>query len=70
MGPDGKAAAFAKEYGSSDLHFDAGQNYVRPDDAPWSLILDGDPDRAWGGFTAEEAIDFAAAELGKEHASA
>lgn len=59
---DNEAAAFAKAHGSFDLHFDAGQNYVRPDDCPWSLILDGQ-ENGWGGFTAEEALEFAAAEL-------
>jgi hypothetical protein len=60
---DAKAAAFAKAHGSFALLFDAGQNYVRPDDCPWTLQLDSDTDRGWGGFTAGEAIDFAAAEL-------
>lgn len=58
-----KASAFAKAHGSFSLHFDAAQNYVRPDDAPWSLELHG-RETEWGGFTAEEALDFAAAELG------
>jgi hypothetical protein len=66
------AAAFAKARGSFSLHFDAAQNYVRPDDAPWTLILDGDGDGegalGWGGFTAEEAIEFASAELAEEGA--
>jgi hypothetical protein len=64
MALDDKAAAFAKEHGSFSLHFDAGQNYVRPDDCPWALLLDG-RETGWGGFMAEEALDFAAAELGK-----
>lgn len=58
-----KAAAFAKAHGSFALLFGAGQNYVRPDDAPWTLQLDSDQDHGWGGFTAIEALDFAAAEL-------
>jgi hypothetical protein len=61
-----KAAAFAKEHGSFALLFDAGQNYVRPDDCPWTLQLDSDQNWGWGGFTADEAIDFAVAELGKQ----
>ena len=60
---DDKAAAFAKLHGSFELHFDASRNYVRPDDAPWTLILDSDQDRGWAGFTAEEALDFAISEL-------
>lgn len=55
-----KAAAFAKANGSFSLYFDATQNYVRPDDAPWTLELG---EKAWAGHTAEEAIDFAAQEL-------
>ena len=66
---DAKAAEFAATHGSFDLHFDASQNYVRPDDCPWTLILDGCEDNGWGGFTAAEAIDFAASELdGREGA--
>lgn len=69
-----KAAAFAKEHGSFTLAFDAGQNYVRPDDAPWTLELDPPVERpdgctGWMGFTAEEAIEFAAAELGSGSAA-
>jgi hypothetical protein len=65
---DAKAAEFAAGHGSFALCFDAGRNYARPDDAPWTLELDPPVTRAdgctgWGGFTAAEAIDFAAAEL-------
>ena len=60
---DNAAAAFAEEHGSFSLHFDASQNYVRPDDCPWALILDGDEGSGWGGFTAAEALEFAAREL-------
>jgi hypothetical protein len=45
---DGKAAAFARQHGSFTLCFDAGQNYVRPDDAPWTLELDPPVERADG----------------------
>ena len=58
-----KAAAFAKAHGSFALCFDATQNYVRPDDCPWTLQLDGEPDHGWGGFTAVEALAFAASDL-------
>jgi hypothetical protein len=34
---DSAAAAFAKTRGSFSLFFDASQNYVRPDDCPWTL---------------------------------
>lgn len=64
-GIDAKAAAFAHQHGSFSLHFDAEQNYVRPDDAPWSLELHG-REVEWGGFTGEEALASAAADLGKE----
>lgn len=65
---DAKAAAFAKQHGSFSLSFDAAQNYVRPDDCPWTLELEPPVVRAdgctgWMGFTAEEALDFAASEL-------
>jgi len=65
---DNKAAEFALKHGSFTLIFDASKNYVRPDDAPWTLELDplvirSDGCTGWGGFTAEEAIDFAASEL-------
>lgn len=62
LGIDAKAAAFAQRHGSFSLHFDAERNYVRPDDAPWSLELHGRTPE-WGGFTAEEALDFADSEL-------
>lgn len=65
MTVDNRAAAFAKAHGSFSLHFNADQNYARPDDVPWSLELHG-REVEWGGYTAEEAIDFAAAELRKE----
>jgi hypothetical protein len=58
-----KATVFAKRHGSFSLHFDSSRNYVRPDDSPWTLILDGDDDRRWGGFTPGDAIDFAAQQL-------
>ena len=64
---DPAAAAFAKAHGSFSLFFDAGQNYVRPDDCPWTRILDGREDKGWGGFTAAEAIAFAASELETVH---
>lgn len=60
---DSKAPAFAGNHGSFSLLFDATQNYVRPDDCPWTLELDSEPDHGWGGFTAAEALDFAASEL-------
>lgn len=59
---DDKAAGFAARHGSFSLHFDAARNYARPDDAPWSLELHG-RETEWGGFTADEAIDFADREL-------
>lgn len=62
LGIDAKAAAFAGRHGPFSLHFDAARNYVRPDDAPWSLELHGRTPE-WGGFTAEEALDFADSEL-------
>jgi hypothetical protein len=66
---DAKAAAFAKQHGSFSLHFDATKNSASPDYAPWTLIPDGRDD-GWGGFTAAEAIDFAASELdGPRYAS-
>jgi hypothetical protein len=61
---DDKAGAFAEAHGSFCLHFDASQNPSSPDWRPWTLVLDGGEDRAWGGLTALEALDFAAAELG------
>jgi hypothetical protein len=65
---DEKAAAFAAEHGSFSLLFDSGQGYIRPDDAPWTLELDPPVIRAdgctgWMGFTAGEALDFAASDL-------
>ena len=61
-----RAAAFAKQHGSFALLFDAGQNYVKPDDAPWAVQLDNQPDQGWAGFTAEEAIENAASELARQ----
>lgn len=63
-----KAAAFAREHGSFTLSFDASMNYAKVDDAPWTLELDPPVKRddgctGWMGFTAEEALDFAASEL-------
>lgn len=61
---DSAAAAFAKAHGSFSLFFDASQNYVAPDDCPWTLELDdAEPGAGWGGFTAAEAISYAASEL-------
>jgi hypothetical protein len=62
---DDKAAALAAKNGSFSLHFDATQNPASPDYRPWTVILDGSEDQGWGGFTADEAIAFAAAELGR-----
>lgn len=68
-GLNAKTAAFAQQHGSFALCFDATQNGASPDYRPWTLILDSDDDHGWGGFTAEEAIDFAAADLGREQAA-
>lgn len=62
--------AFAKAHGPFILHFNAAANYVRPDDAPWTLELDPPVTRAdgatgWMGFTAAEAIGFAADDLAR-----
>jgi hypothetical protein len=62
---DSAAARFAREHGSFSLHFDATQNYVAPDDCPWTLLLDSSED-GWGGFTAMEALEFAESSLGQE----
>jgi hypothetical protein len=62
LGIDETAARFAARHGSFALHFDATGNPASPDYRPWTLELDGDRG-AWGGFTAEEALDFAGSEL-------
>lgn len=61
-GIDEKAARLAAGHGSFALCFDAAMNPASPDYRPWTLELDGGRG-AWGGFTAEEALDFAGAEL-------
>lgn len=64
-GIDAKAAAFAAEHGSFSLLFDAAENYGgrEPCPLPWSVMLDSDQGRGWGGHTAEGALDCAASEL-------
>lgn len=59
---DEKAAQFAARYGTFALCFSATGNPASPDYRPWTLELDNDRG-AWGGLTAEEAIDFARSEL-------
>lgn len=62
LGIDEKAPRFAARHGSFALCFDATMNPASPDYAPWTLELDGGRG-AWGGLSAEEALDFAASEL-------
>lgn len=63
-GIDEKASAFARQHGSFALLFDAGDDYgTDPCPLPWSVMLDRDQDRGWGGHTAESALDSAASEL-------
>ena len=61
---DDKAAEFAEKHGSFSLHFNADENMSSPDAHPWSLELHGYKTE-WGGFTAEEVIDFASADMSK-----
>lgn len=56
------ASEFARKHGEFSLHFDAAQNYVRPDDAPWSVEVKG---KEFGGFTALNALQFADEELSR-----
>ena len=70
---DVQASAFAGQHGSFALCFDAAQNYVRPDDCPWTLELDSPVTRedgcgGWMGFTAETALEFAARSLAPDAA--
>ena len=64
-GVDAQASAFASRFGSFALMFDAAENYGgrEPCPLPWSVMLDGDPGRGWGGHTAEDALDEAATGL-------
>lgn len=62
MSIDEHASRFARDHGTFELQFDASRNYTRPDDAPWTVIIDGG-ERAWSGFTAEDALAFADREI-------
>lgn len=64
-GVDAQASAFASRFGSFALHFDAAENYGsrEPCPLPWSVMLDGDPGRGWGGHSAAEALESATAAL-------
>lgn len=62
LGIDETAAWFAARHGSFALHFDATGNPASPDYRPWTLELEDG--RAWGGFSAEEALDSARSGLG------
>lgn len=61
--PPAQPSLDAKAHGSFILHFDAAENSASPDYRPWTVTLDSDQRRNWGGLTAEEVIDFAAVEL-------
>ena len=68
------AAEFVKKHGSFSLEFDAEQNYIKPDDCPWTVLVGEGAQlsdhtsvevyaHGYAGFTAEEALAFADAEL-------
>lgn len=60
-----KAQKFMEQWGPFSLSFNTDISSMSPDYRPWTLQLDRQDTKhgAWGGFTAEEAIDFADADL-------